>query len=515
MRVLKNIAAALGTQVWSGLLGLLILPVLVRSFGVQAYGILALSLSIIGIASVCDLGIGRAVSKYISEETDTQEDNLTERHVPTALTMVALLSILTTGALLLSAPYLVTTVFKIPYALSHSAYLSFVYTSLAMPAVLTRILLDGILVGHHRITSLSGINAASNTLKMTAGLIIALSTARIEVLVMAYVVITYLQAFALAWLCICGAQPLVRLRLGWRKEIAVKLVKLGSLSTVANSTIYLFLYLDRWLIAIFLPIEVVGLYSVTFDIASKQWYLANSISQAYFPVFSQHSRSRLDLTRNYVVATRLSVVASTGAGLILAIFQRPLLTYWIDPHFAAAAAPIGSVLSLALMVACYANIPVTALLAACEKPAVITKLYAAGIVLHTLLSITAIPMLGGLAVAIGLATGYVFVMLGASLWLTRRTLAVKLNELLRQSFIGPWAAASLTIVPLSLLLRSRLSNLTSVLAAMSAAYVLYLCFAWRFSYSRDERTAISNRVAYAASEMILRPRAKGVSEPAG
>jgi O-antigen/teichoic acid export membrane protein len=511
---LSNIVAALGTQVWSSLLGLIILPVLVRSFGAQAYGIMALSLSIVGIASVGDLGIGRAVSKYISEESDTSDD-LTDRHVPTALTIVALLSLLTTSALLVITPYLVTTVFTLPRTLLHSASLSFVYTSVAMPAVLARILFDGILVGHHRITSLSAINAASNTLKLLGGVAVALFVRRIELLVMVCVVITYFQATALAWMCIRGAQPLVRLRLGWRPDIARKLLKLGSLTTIANSICYLFLYLDRWLIAIFLPIGVVGIYSVTYDIASKQWYLANSISQAYFPVFSRHSRSRFALTQDYVRATKMSVIGETGAGVVLALFQAPLLAYWIEPRFAGSAALIGSVLSVALMMACYANIPLTALLAACERPQAIAKLYVGGIAVHIVVSIAAIRILGGLAVAIGLTAGYAFIMLGASLWLTSRTLEVGLSQLLRSCFLRSWASACVTIVPLSVILKPRLHNLSAVLVAMCTAYLAYLCFAWRLSYDRTERVTMWTRASSSAYELVMRMRTKGLSETVG
>src|SRR5262249_35119697 len=142
-------------------------------------------------------------------------------------------------------------------------------------------------------------------------------------------------------------------------------------STLATSIGYLFLYVDRWLISAFLPLEVVGIYSATFDMGSKQWSLANSICQAYFPVFSQYAEVRSDLTRHYVAATKLCVAACSGTGVILAIFQAPLLRYWIAPGFGRAAAPIGSILSLGLLIGCYANVPVTALLTACEKPGVI------------------------------------------------------------------------------------------------------------------------------------------------
>jgi O-antigen/teichoic acid export membrane protein len=519
LRILKNIVAALGTQVWSAAFGLLALPIFVRSFGIQAYGILALSLSVIGIASVCDLGIGRAVSKYISEEAELRAEGVPDRYIPTALTIVIVLSAVTTGILLIGAPLLVSTVFRIPPALARSAHLAFVFTSLAMPAVLLRILLDGVLVGHQRIAQLSGVNALFSSVKIAAGVIIALAGRQIEVLVIAYACLAYLQALALAWMCFRGREPLARLRIGWHSTTASKLFKLGLLSTLGNSTGYLLLYVDRWLLGVFLPIETVGVYSVTFDIASKQWYLANSISQAYFPVFSQYSKARAGLTKNYVDAMKLSSLLGTGAGFTLAVFQRPLLTYWIDPHFAAAAAVTGTVLSFALMVACYTNIPLTALLTASERPDVIAWLYAAAIAVHVALSVALIRSFGGVAVAVGFAAGYMLVLWGASVWLGKRSLDVTFAGSLRKCFVGPCAAALLTAVPLGLWLAPRLSNLLSVLTGMLAVYGVYLATAWQLTYSRGERSAVWRRIAATSMALGIRMRRRArnirsVNEPA-
>ncbi|MGH9592195.1 MAG: polysaccharide biosynthesis C-terminal domain-containing protein, partial [Bryobacteraceae bacterium] len=371
-----------------------------------------------------------------------------------------------------------------------------------------RILLDGVLVGHHRIPQLSGVNAIFSSMKVVAGLIIALAGRPIQVLVLAYASLAYLQALALAWLCVRGTLPLAHLSVGWHRSTASKLFKLGLLSTLGNSTGYLLLYVDRWLLGVLLPIEVVGLYSVTFDIASKQWYLANSISQAYFPVFSQYSKVRASLTRNYVDALKLSSLLGTGAGFALAVFQRPLLASWIDPHFAASAAVMGAVLSFALMVACYTNIPLTALLTACERPDVIAWLYTAGIVVHVALSLALIPVLGGVAVAAGFAAGYLLVLGGASVWLAKRSLDVTFACSLRKCFAGPWAAAMLTIIPVGVWLGPRLSNLPSVLTAMLALYGTYLGAAWQLTYSPGERSALWGKIA--ATPLAVRLRTRNV-----
>ena len=67
-RIVKNVGSGLLAQAWTALLGLIALPILVRGLGAERYGLLALSLALIGFAAVADLGVGRAASKYIAED---------------------------------------------------------------------------------------------------------------------------------------------------------------------------------------------------------------------------------------------------------------------------------------------------------------------------------------------------------------------------------------------------------------------------------------------------------------
>ena len=106
-RIIKNLGSGLLAQAWTVLLGLVALPVLVRGLGAEHYGLLALSLALIGFAAVADLGVGRAASKFIAEDYERNETGRTERFVRTSLTVSVVSGLIGTVVLLLLSPLLV------------------------------------------------------------------------------------------------------------------------------------------------------------------------------------------------------------------------------------------------------------------------------------------------------------------------------------------------------------------------------------------------------------------------
>jgi len=490
----KNIGATLVGQTWSSLLGLLTLPVIVRGFGAEGYGLLSLSLSLVGVASICDLGIGRALSKCLAEDGDAACSDRANRSFHSALTMTLSLAAVFTVAFALATPFLVDRVFRVRAGLAGDARLVFFFTVAALPAVLVRILLDGILVGKQRIAALSAVNAGAATMKVAVGVTTALCHGPIHALVLGYCAISYMHVAALAWLCLRGQSPIVTLGIAWDINLVRQLLRLGSLSTAATGMSYVFLYLDRWIIAAFLPISVLGYYTIAFDVACRQWSVANAISQAFFPVFSQSAQiSREALTASYLQASRMMFVATTGMAVILSCFAQSLLSRWISPEIAANAGILLKILAIGIVLACYFNLPTTALLAGSGRPEIIAVQVTLAAVAHLAVSMATIRWLGAMGVALGFVAGYLVALLGSHVWLLRHALSSNTLANLSTCIFRCWGIAIGVAIPISYATAGLLSNTIEVLSAMAVAYAAYLALATWISYSPAERLLMRRR----------------------
>ncbi len=357
--IVKNVGSGFLAQAWTVLLGFFALPVLVRGLGAERYGLLALSLALIGFAAVADLGVGRAASKFIAEDYERGEIGRTQKFVNTALTVSVIMGALGTAALLLITPLLVEHAFHICDQVRGEAQAVFALTSAGLLPVLLRILLDGVLAGHHRIAFLNLTNMMANTLKAGLSVVAILTGYSVTAIVAINVGVCFFHAAGLGWYTRRFFAGRLRLTLSWETSIARQLLELGLPATVswvlAN---VVFLYADRFLIGVFLPLAMVGYYTLAFDIVTKQWYVSNSVAQAFFPVFSGESVTGSGaLERSYLQATKALAVTVTGAAMLLIVFGRELLAYWIGPEFAAHSSATLTVLALGVLLSCYVTFP--------------------------------------------------------------------------------------------------------------------------------------------------------------
>lgn len=492
-RILKNIGSGLMAQVWSGMLGLVVLPILVRGLGPERYGLLALSLAVIGFAAIADLGVGRAAAKYLAEDFERNETTRTQQHISSALSICSVMGVGGTLLLAASAPLLVDHVLKIPQHLAREARMVLWTTSLGLLPVLWRISLDGALSGHHRIAELSIGNVLANTLKAGLSIAMVLTGRSIVGVVIANVAVSYLHAIGLWFYTRHYFAGRIKVRLGWDADIARELVRLGLLTSASSflAGILLF-YFDRFVIAVFLPLAVLGYYSTAFDITSKQCYISNPIGQAFFPVFSGKSKAGAgEFEKHYFRAAKLQAVGLTGLAAMLVVLGRPLLTYWISPDIAVHSSAVLGVLTVGMLLSSYANLPYIAILAGSERPEVCPKIFAAAFAVHVVASLALVKAAGVLGVATSLLLAFAVAFLASSHWVCRNQLQnSSVIFFFKNCFGASWGVAAAVGVAWWVVIRPLLHNLWTTLAAFLSGYLLYLFGCAVFAYSTQERSYV-------------------------
>jgi NADH-quinone oxidoreductase subunit N len=120
--------------------------------------------------------------------------------------------------------------------------------------------------------------------------------------------------------------------------------------------------LDRLLLAAFLPIRAVTLYSVPLTIAQKFTVIQFIFSGAFFPAASElHAiGDRERLRRLYLASMKLSVVMVVPLVVLVAGFAHAILSTWIGPAFAVASTNVLIVLAIAYGFATLIGVPALA-----------------------------------------------------------------------------------------------------------------------------------------------------------
>lgn len=488
-RIVKNIGSGLIAQMWTAALGLVALPILARGLGAERYGLLSLSMALVGFAAVADLGVGRAASKFIAEDYERNEVSRTQKFVATALTVSTAMGVVGSLCLLLLSSVFALHVFDIRIGMQPEAKKTFAFTAAGLVPVLLRILFDGVLAGHHQIAFLSLTNMLANTLKIGLSVAAILSGYSLLTIIGINVLVCYLQVFGLAYYILRVFDGRVKIKFGWETKIARQLLGLGVVSTV--SWIFanvIFLYADRFIIGIFFPLALIGYYTMAFDISSKQWYVSSSISQAFFPVFSgKAATSAHELEHSYIHASKATAVLATGITTLLIVFGRELLTFWISPKFAAHSTATLTVLACAILFSAYISIPYTTIIAGSARPSICIKIFAVAIALHLGLSLWWLHLWGIVGVALAFAVAYLFVFLASAWWVSRWMISIPLLRVLQQCYVASWLAGIAAGAICWFAVKPMLHNLVSVVAAFIAGYSLYLGLCVVFAYNASER----------------------------
>jgi O-antigen/teichoic acid export membrane protein len=227
---------------------------------------------------------------------------------------------------------------------------------------------------------------------------------------------------------------------------------------------------------------------VAFDIASKQWYLSSSVSQTFFPVFSGQSvTNQVALAQSYVQATKTLAVLVTGATILLVVFSRELLTYWISPEAATRSSVPLMLLGLGILLSCYVTIPYTAIISASTKPAVCASIFGGAIVVHIGASLWWLRLWDIVGVALAFAVAYACVFVASTWWVSRNLIRIPVSLLLRRCFLVPWIAAGACGAVCWFLVRPLIHNLVAVGVAFILAYPVYLGLCYIAAYSEEER----------------------------
>src|SRR5580704_7273074 len=121
------------------------IPMIIRGMGVERFGVLSLAWVIVGYFGLFDLGIGRALTKFVVDKLAANQEHDIPRLAWTSLLLMLILGVVGTLVILALSPWLVHRMLKIPQALQAETLQGFYLLAASVPIVTTTAGLRGIL----------------------------------------------------------------------------------------------------------------------------------------------------------------------------------------------------------------------------------------------------------------------------------------------------------------------------------------------------------------------------------
>jgi O-antigen/teichoic acid export membrane protein len=390
----RNATLNLGAEAWIFLVLLAAMPKLVTYLGETSFGLFSLAWVVIGYLAFLDVGVNRAATKFVSEHLAEQDHESTRLIVRTALTANLALGLAGGLMVIFTSPYLIHSIFKVSPDLQSQARLTFYAVALAVPVLLVQGVFRAVLSSYQRFGWINAVNAATATAQWSVAAFLAWKGYGVAVVVFS-TVLARILATAAYGIVLFRLLPNLQLFRIHALHGLPKLLRFGSWVSVSQLVSPVLVYLDRALIASFVSLAAVTLYTVPYEAMTRLRVIPSSLVGTLYPAFSERGSEchREKLQQLYEGSVRYLLLLLVPGILFLVVLGSDLLQLWIGPSFAQQTSIVLQILAVGVLANALAYVPYN-LLQALGRPDLTGKFHVLELLLYVVLCVALIPRWG-------------------------------------------------------------------------------------------------------------------------
>lgn len=479
----KNVIWNLTGQVLPMFVALITIPLLVHGLGTDRFGVLTLVWIVIGYFSIFDFGIGRSLTKIVSEKLSTGSEDEIPATVWSGMLIVLAFGIAGTAAVLAVSPWIVKSVLSVPEVYIDETISSFYLLGLSIPVVISTSCLIGVISSLQRFDILNAIRIPQGIFNFVAPIAVIPFTKSLlaitTVLVIGRVVI-WLIHLAICLHLLPSLKSFVMPTLASIRP----LFRFGAWMTVSNVIGPFMIYLDRFVIGAALSIATVAYYATPFEVVSKLLVIPAAVVNVLFPAFAAtYITNRNKSLTLFTQGCKHIYILIFPVCLLLTAFSEELLTFWLGSDFAVNSTVVLQLLAIGVFINCLAQVGFY-FIQGIGHPDITAKLHIIELPLYFLVLWYALKEHGinGAAFAWG---GRALVDMLALFLISKKYLPDS-SKVFRQLFI----VFSLSLTALIILLIPDQLETRSIIAVTFISAFIFL--AWRVFLSTDERRMIAS-----------------------
>lgn len=467
------------------LVGIATIPFIIRSLGVERFGLLSIAWVAPEYFTFIDLGLGRAITKYVAEALGKGDKDRMSRLAWTAMTVQVVLGSLGTLALISVTPFLIEHILNIPPALEAEAKAMFYLVALSIPLVLVSSSLTGVLAAGQRFDLVNAVSASFNIANFVLTFFGVLYFGwDLSAIVALVVVSRFLALFAHYWLCI-RVFPSFKGPRFHPAELRA-LVAFGGWVTVSSVVVPILLYMDRFIIGASLTMAAVAYYSIPYEIVTRLWIIPASLVATLFPAFSMLTGQGQPERLAPLLARSMKWMLLTlgPAVVIITAFAGDILQIWLGSDFARESTLALQILAVGILINSMVHVQY-AVVQALGRPDLTAKFHLLQLPLHGLLVWWLVSLWGitgaALAQAIRLSLEALLLLVGACRLASLPFYSLICDKVLQSSLLlFLFVCMAIGISNLPLVMWVRLLGLGIVFCAVATTV-------WRYSLDRQDR----------------------------
>lgn len=356
-----NALFCLAGQIAPAFVAIALIPVIVRSLGNEAFGILSLGITILNMATILNGGLDRAVVKGVADRLAQPEAGSIAPLVWSAVALNALLGVIVgSGTLLLRTPGLLSWL-GVPPGLLPDAADMFAPLAWGLPFVFVSAALRSTVEATRRFLLISCVRGVFTSLLVILPASVGLLGGRLPAVGAALALSRVAEALCYLLVCLSRFPDLRTICVSGRD--AWPIIRYGGWVTVSNLCQPIFVHLDRFVIATTLSVRAVAFYAAPADVITRLSVLPGSLSAPLFPALAtRHSAGdRTGIRHLHAVGLRYVLLGMGAAAAVVLPIASPVLEAWLGEEFAHQGAMVAQCLAVAMVFNGLSYVPLTVL----------------------------------------------------------------------------------------------------------------------------------------------------------
>ncbi len=315
------------------LAALITIPIIIKGLGTDRFGILSIAWMVMGYFSLFDLGLGRALIKFVGEKLARDQTEDIPALFWTSLLMMSALSIIATIIIVVFSKGLVYHVLKIPEALKQESLSAFIFLGCSVPIVITSVALWGVMEARQKFLHVNIVRTINGLFTMILPVVALHFTTHIGYVVLFMMIGRFLLWFVSFAMCMSVLPVLKHVQVS--KRVISPLLKISSWMAVSNIVGPLMVYFDRFLIGAIISVAAVAYYVTPYEVVTKLLVVAVALNRVLFPAFSaSHHLDPLRTAQIYNWGRKAIFSILFPVILIIIVFAFNGMELWVGKDFA-------------------------------------------------------------------------------------------------------------------------------------------------------------------------------------
>jgi O-antigen/teichoic acid export membrane protein len=380
------------------------LPFIKNGLGIERFGIILLSWTVVGYFTIFDLGISRATTRFVAHYLGSNRDRQIPELVWSSLIMMTVLGLLAFLTLALLTPWLVRDIFSIDPELLAETEMVFYLLAISIPLLLLTAVIRGVFEGQQRFGIINAIKVPASLVNYAIPLILIIFTQRVDAIVLFLVIGRGLVLVVHFVILLRTVEGTGRMRFG-DATMMKELLVYGGWMSVSRIVSPVMVYMDRFFVASYSMVAATY-YLTPFELINRFMAFTHTLLNVLFPALSSISEDYDRLIAILPKLIRFTTVFILPISLAVITVSDIFLAIWLGEDFAVNSTTVLQILCIGVMLNALAQIPFNIIQAA-GRTDLTAILHLVELPIYITVLVVLLPLYGivGAALAWSLRTG--------------------------------------------------------------------------------------------------------------